>query len=268
VAKNGVYIVFNQKQLFVILFWVVNAGMLLSCQEQVNESIEQNRVEEKMTDTLFAPVEVLPEILDTCHWYDYLEQLGLVDIKAVDSTIWVDLKYATTDNFMQKDVYGCLRRCYLQPDVAQRIEVVQQELKSIDSTLSLKIFDGLRPRSVQQYMWDILDMPITEKTKFVSNPKNGSLHNFGAAVDITIVNTLTGDELDMGAPYDYIGVLAWPKKEPELLASGELSQEQVNNRILLRKVMKAGYFTNIQTEWWHFNACSREKAYQLYTIVE
>jgi zinc D-Ala-D-Ala dipeptidase len=260
--------VLKHNKRFVILFWWAQLGIFLSCQEQVNESREQNGVEVTMTDTVVEPIVVYPEIIDTCHWYGYLEKLGLVDIQAVDSTIWIDLKYATTDNFMQKDVYGCLRRCYLQPDVAERIVNVQQELKSIDSTLSLKIFDGLRPRSVQQYMWDILDMPITEKTKFVSNPKNGSLHNFGAAVDITIVNTLTGEELDMGAPYDYIGVLAWPKKEPELLASGELSQEQVNNRILLRKVMKAGYFTNIQTEWWHFNACSREKAYQLYTIVE
>jgi D-alanyl-D-alanine dipeptidase len=260
--------VFKQKKRLVILFLIAPAGFFLSCRDQVNESIEQKTVVDTDSISVSEPIAVLPEILDTCHWYAYLEQLGLVDVQTVDSTIWIDLKYATSDNFMEKDVYGCLRRCYLQPDVAQRIAAVQKELKSIDSTLSLKIFDGLRPRSVQQYMWDILDMPVEEKTKFVSNPKNGSLHNFGAAVDITIVNTLTGEELDMGAPYDYIGVLAWPKKEPELLANGELTQEQVNNRILLRKVMKAGYFTNIQTEWWHFNACSREKAYQIYTIVE
>ena len=131
--------------------------------------------------------------------------MGLVNIQSVDSSIVVDLKYATSDNFMKKDVYGCLRRCYLQPDVALRIKDSQSFLKSIDSTLSLKIFDGLRPRSVQQIMWDLLDMPIEEKTKFVSNPKNGSLHNFGAAVDITLIDVATGKELDMGTPYDFFG---------------------------------------------------------------
>jgi len=249
--------------LFIVLIFIMGCESVAD----KNYPVDSVKTMDEM-DTTILTIEPSIEIVDTCYWYDYLDGLGLVNVQDVDSTIVVDLKYATTDNFMNKDVYGCLRRCYLQPDVAQRIKDSQAFLKSIDSTLSLKIFDGLRPRSVQQYMWDILDMPMEEKTNFVSNPKNGSLHNFGAAVDITLIKIASGEELDMGTPYDYIGINAWPTKEPMLLAEGVLSQEQVDNRKLLRKVMKHSSFINIQTEWWHFNACSRVKAYEIYTIIE
>ncbi len=242
---------------------------MVSCKSVTDKSnsIDSVKMMDEMDTTLLLN-EIFQEVVDSCYWYDYLDGLGLVNVQDVDSSIVVDLKYATSDNFMNKDVYGCLRRCYLQPDVAQRIKDSQAFLKSIDSTLSLKIYDGLRPRSVQQIMWDLLDMPIEEKTKFVSNPQNGSLHNFGAAVDITLIDIATGKELDMGTPYDYIGINAWPTKEPMLLAEGVLSREQVDNRKLLRKVMKHSSFINIQTEWWHFNACNRAKAYEIYTIIE
>lgn len=249
--------------LFVLIILVVG------CKTKNDHSkLDESKKIVAVTDTSQTTSPLAAELLDTCYWYGYLDGLGLVDVQQIDSTVLVDLKYASEDNFMKKDVYGCLNRCYLQPDVAQRIKESQSFLKTIDSSLSLKIFDGLRPRSVQQIMWDILVMPITEKTKFVSNPKNGSLHNFGAAVDITLVNLETGEELDMGTPYDYIGINAWPSKEPMLLADSVLTQQQVDNRKLLRKVMKHSSFINIQTEWWHFNACSRTKAYEIYTIVE
>jgi D-alanyl-D-alanine dipeptidase len=250
-----------------ILFTLI--VFMVSCKSVTDKSnsIDSVKMMDEMDTTLLLN-EIFQEVVDSCYWYDYLDGLGLVNVQDVDSSIVVDLKYATSDNFMNKDVYGCLRRCYLQPDVAQRIKDSQAFLKSIDSTLSLKIYDGLRPRSVQQIMWDLLDMPIEEKTKFVSNPQNGSLHNFGAAVDITLIDIATGKELDMGTPYDYIGINAWPTKEPMLLAEGVLSREQVDNRKLLRKVMKHSSFINIQTEWWHFNACNRAKAYEIYTIIE
>jgi D-alanyl-D-alanine dipeptidase len=209
-----------------------------------------------------------PIIGAICDWDTYLINEGLVDLQDIDSSIRVELKYSTTDNFMERDMYGCLENCYLQPDVAERLKLCQDELKSIDSNLTLLVYDGLRPRLVQQFMWDLLDMPINEKTKFVSNPANGSLHNFAAAVDITLFDLFTLQPLDMGTPYDYIGVLAWPSKEPSLLKDSLLTQAQVDNRILLRKVMKKGNFFNIQTEWWHFNACYRDKAKELYHIIE
>lgn len=192
---------------------------------------------------------------------------GLVDIQSVDSTIQVELKYSSTDNFMGEDVYGGLNRAYCQPVVADDLKVCQTHLKSIDSTLSLLVYDAVRPRSVQQKMWDILDMPLYLKTRFVSNPKNGSIHNYGAAIDLTIVQA-NGLVLDMGAGYDDTSQVAYPRKEAYYLSRGVLTQQQLSNRELLRKVMRAGGFYNIQTEWWHFNRYNREKAKSLFEIIE
>lgn len=227
----------------------------------------------KQLDTLISEKDTLIKTpnIDSglyCIWDKYLSGEGLVDIQQIDSSLLVELKYSSTDNFMEKDMYGCLNKCYLQPDVAEKIKIAQAYLKKKDSTLSLLIYDGVRPRSVQQYMWDILDMPIYEKTKFVSNPKKGSLHNFGAAVDITLANAITKKALDMGTPYDYIGILAWPIKEKILLEDSLLTIEQVENRKLLRGVMRHGGFFNIQSEWWHFNSCYRDSAYYKYKIIE
>jgi D-alanyl-D-alanine dipeptidase len=117
-------------------------------------------------------------------------------------------------------------------------------------------------------MWDALDtIPFNERTKFVSNPANGSLHNYGAAVDLTICDE-NGVALDMGAGYDDIREIAYPKFENRFLETGELTIQQIENRKLLRKVMLSQRFTNIQTEWWHFNACSRATAKLKYEILK
>ena len=167
---------------------------------------------------------------------------------------------------METNVYGNLPRIYLQPEVAERLSTAQKALKKKDSTLTLLVYDGVRPVWVQQFMWDHLDMPLHEKTKFVSNPKNGSLHNYGCAVDLTLAS-LEGVPLDMGAGYDDVRKIAYPSMEAHFLETGELLQEQVDRRILLREVMKAGGFWNIQTEWWHFNAYNRAQAKELFDPV-
>jgi D-alanyl-D-alanine dipeptidase len=144
--------------------------------------------------------------------------------------------------------------------------MAQQYIKEIDSSLSLLIFDCVRPHHIQQLMWDTLKMPINEKTKFLSNPKNHSIHNYGAAVDLTISkNSL---ELNMGTPYDYIGKEAYPRMESHFLSTGYLTSKHIANRKLLRKVMKHAGFTNITTEWWHFNSCSRSEAKRKYKLIK
>lgn len=257
---------------FLFFTLVGSAFLVISCNQET-ESIDQPETVDIETVTIKTDTIELDTISQDiiepiCYWDEYFISQGLSNIQEVDPTIQVELKYSTEDNFMGKDVYGCLTNCYLQPDVADRLKICQAKLKSLDSNLSLLVYDGLRPRLVQQYMWDLLDMPLEEKVKFVSNPAKGSLHNFGAAVDITLYDETTHQPLDMGTPYDFIGVLAWPTKEPAMLQDSLLTQEQVDNRILLRKVMKEGKFFNIQTEWWHFNACYRDKAKELYWIVE
>lgn len=252
---------------------------LTNCVNETSQKIHSNSVaitENKKVDSVFKEVKLdtindkKEEKISTpiCDWDTYLENEGLVNIQALDSSIMVELKYSTEDNFMKKDMYGCLENCYLQPDVAKKLINAQQLLKEINPRLSLLVYDGLRTRSIQQYMWDILDLPLNEKVKFVSNPKRGSLHNFGAAVDITIYNIDSLKPLDMGAPYDYIGVKAWPTKEKLMLEKGIITQQHIDNRKLLRKVMTKAKFFNIQTEWWHFNSCYRKKAYEMYHIIE
>ena len=192
---------------------------------------------------------------------------GLTDVQTMDSSIVVDLKYSTCDNFLGLDVYGDLNKCYLQPDVAQKLKVSQKALKFKFPFYNLIIFDAVRPRSIQTKMWDTIAVPYYERSKYVSNPKNGSLHNFGAAVDVSIVDK-NGIELDMGTKYDYFGELAYPREEERMIKEGKLTHIQLLNRELLRGVMEAGGFFGITTEWWHFNSCFRNEAYTKYKIIE
>lgn len=186
-----------------------------------------------------------------------LKKLNLVDIHSVDSTILVDLKYTTTDNFMQKVLYDTLKNAFLQREVAIRLSKCQDYLKELYPNYSLLIYDAVRPLEVQKEMWESMDsLPPYQRGRFVSNPARGSVHNYGAAVDVTIVDS-SGTPLDMGAEYDDFRPIAFPSKEWKFLANGELTKSQVSNRKLLRKVMKSQFFRNIPSEWWHFNAYSR-----------
>ena len=216
-------------------------------------------------DTIREPV--IPDS-QFCALEQAIVDAGLVEVQQVVPAVLVDLKYTTEDNFMGLDLYGKLNRCYLQPDVAIKLKRAYNYLQHKDSSLTFLVYDGVRPRSVQQAMWDTLDMPAEEKAKYVSNPQNGSLHNFGAAIDLTLAYKEDGEALDMGTPYDFFGIEAYPIKEPLMLEKNRITQEAVDNRKLLRRCMMEGGFFNIQTEWWHFNSCYREEAIELYEIVE
>ena len=183
--------------------------------------------------------------------------LDLVTLSSLDGRILIDVKYATTDNFMNVQLYDTISSIYLNKEVAERLSKCQDLLDSLKPGFHLLVFDGIRPLQVQQEMWEALDsIPVYRRGKFVSNPAKGSVHNYGAAVDLTIVDA-EGNQLDMGAGYDDFREIAFPSSEYKFLASGELSQNQVNNRKLLRKVMRSQGFRNIPSEWWHFNAFSR-----------
>lgn len=220
-----------------------------------DDTVTAVRVAEKPGPAVLSPIE------------KKLVAAGLVDIRAVDSGIVVDLKYSTCENFLFMDVYGDLNKAYLQPDVAQKLEQAQLNLRSAYPYYSLLVFDAVRPRSIQRTMWDTIAVPPGERSKYVSNPQNGSLHNFGAAVDLSIIDE-NGIELDMGTPYDYFGELAYPREEQRLLHEGRLSHLQLINRGILRDAMQRAGFSPISTEWWHFNSCSRNEAMLKYKIVE
>lgn len=192
----------------------------------------------------------------------------LVDILTINPTIQVDLKYASIDNFMRRKLYTDIDKLYLQKEVAIRLGKCQEFLKKLRPDLSLLVYDGVRPLSVQREMWNALDtIPVAQRTKFVSNPASGSIHNYGAAVDLTLCDA-SGNPIDMGAGYDDIREIAYPKYEERYLKSGELTQNQIENRKLLRKVMQSQNFRNIPTEWWHFNAFSRAEAKKRFSLLE
>lgn len=224
-------------------------------------------VAEKKTDSLRVLV-VDTLIKEISPIERQLIEMGLVNIHDLDSEIVVDLRYSTNDNFIGVDVYGDFNECYLQKDVAEKLVAAQKNLKEHYPFYSLVIFDAVRPLHIQQMMWDTLVMPRGEKTKYLSNPakEKGSLHNYGAAVDLSIIDG-NGILLGMGTPFDFFGEKAHPVKEKELLENGTLTQREIANRELLRSVMRQAGFFGIQTEWWHFNSCTRAVAAEKYKMV-
>ncbi len=193
---------------------------------------------------------------------------GLVNIEELISDVKVELKYSTTDNFFGQDVYGDLTSAYFQPEVAEQLKKAAELLQSEYPNLTLLIYDGARPLSVQQILWDSLDKPDSIKPLYVADPKIGGLHNYGVAVDLTIYDVEAGKPLDMGTAYDFFGYEAYPDRELEMMAQGKINRAQVANREILRKVMKGAGFSGIGSEWWHFNAFSREEAGKKFQLVK
>jgi D-alanyl-D-alanine dipeptidase len=245
--------------LYIFLF--INSGCVEEQKEEINEEeipdsalTEDNNIQ---TVTTKSPGFIEKKLIVA----------GLVNVREIDSTILVDLKYSSEENFLGIDLYGELYHCYLQKKPAEMLAKAQKLLKAQFPDYSLLVYDGARPLYIQQKLWDTLDLPQIEKKKYVADPKIGSIHNYGSAVDLTIAH-VDGTPLDMGTPYDYFGDLAYPSKEAEMLKKGLLNEQQINNRELLRSVMLRAGFTSIKYEWWHFNAVSRERAKEIYKIID
>jgi D-alanyl-D-alanine dipeptidase len=203
--------------------------------------------------------------LDTSAMGRQMKSAGMVNIASIDTSIAVELKYSGADNFLRQDVYGDLCGCYLAKEAAMKLAEAQKILKKEYPGRSIKAFDCARPRNVQWKMWKLVkDGP---NRKYVAYPGTGSLHNYGCAVDGTIVDS-TGAELDMGTPFDSFDSLAQPRHEELFLKAGRLSRIQVENRRLLRRIMVKAGFHSIGTEWWHFEAISKNEAKARLPIIE
>ncbi len=195
-----------------------------------------------------------------------LEKMNLVDVSSLDDGIIVQLVYATPYNFLGKVLYKDLTRAYLQPEAAQKLLKAYKSLKKLRPDLTLVVYDTARPLSIQREMWDLVKN--TEWDYYVADPNNGGgLHNFGLAVDLSICDS-TGKSLEMGTPYDYFGYEANTDKEDELVRKGRISAKELENRLLLRKIMTEAGFKTIKSEWWHFNSCSLAEAKQKYKVIE
>lgn len=178
-----------------------------------------------------------------------MEQYGLVDIRSLNSSIKVDLKYSSKDNFIGEDMYGSLNTCYLQRDFARRVAKAQDELTRLHPGYSLLIYDGGRPMSVQRKMYErVANTPLRI---YVAPAKQGGRHNYGVAVDLTIVND-RGEVLDMGTPFDYFGEEAHIGNEDALVKSGRFKAVVKGNRALLQRVMRSAGMRPYDKEWWHY----------------
>lgn len=196
-----------------------------------------------------------------------LMEAELLDVQSLNSDIRVDLRYADTNNFLKTKLYPTLSKAYLTETCAKKLAVAQAILSLKNPEVHLLVWDAVRPVSVQKKMWESLDMPAEERGLYVSSPSNRSLHNYGCAVDLTIVEE-GGIPLDMGTDFDAFDSLAQPRFEWRNLSSGKLTQLQLDNRKLLRDVMKRAGFTTLPTEWWHFNCISRRVAKAQYRVIQ
>ncbi len=197
-----------------------------------------------------------------------MEKQGLVEVSSNAPGIWVELKYGTSDNFMGKDVYGCLRHAYVQKPVLQMLIKAQAALETTHPGYHLLVYDAARPLAIQRILWNSLTQyPPAERQKYVADPKQHSIHNYGSALDLTVADA-QGKPLDMGTKYDFFGDLAYPSKEKAMLAAGILSQKAYQNRLILRNAMQSAGFMRIEFEWWHFNAFSRADAKRRFPVVQ
>lgn len=192
---------------------------------------------------------------------------GLVDVAAMDSTIVVDLIYATADNFVGEVMYvDGPTHAWLHPLAADALVKASAHLRKTHPGLRLKITDASRPMSAQRRMYRTVRG--TSKAPYVSNPANGGgLHNYGMAVDVTLVDA-SGRELPMGTPVDHLGPEANITREEALVASGTITRQELDNRLILRKAMQAGGFKPLASEWWHFNLVSRPVARKRYRLLD
>ncbi len=194
-----------------------------------------------------------------------MEKQGMVDVYAMDSTLIIDLRYATTNNFTKKVLYDSLDIAYLHPLAAQKLVKAHKRLKELYPNYRFLIFDVARPLSVQKRMYQVVQN--TPYAAYVANPSRTGLHNYGMAVDLTICD-IHGNELDMGTHFDFFGSAAGTNKEEELIARGRLTRKQVDNRKILRSVLVEAGFQFIRGEWWHFNAVSLNTARANYKVIE
>jgi zinc D-Ala-D-Ala dipeptidase len=144
-----------------------------------------------------------------------------VNLKDYSKDFVYDMKYATSDNFLKAKVYDC-SECYLRMKTVKAL--VEANKTFMKMGYKIKFFDCYRPLDIQKKMWKIVSNP-----SYVADPKKGSIHNRGGAVDITLLDS-NGNELDMGTPFDFFGI--------------EASHNYSN--------LENG-FNSFDSEWWHYN---------------
>jgi D-alanyl-D-alanine dipeptidase len=163
---------------------------------------------------------------------------ALLDVQARLPDVVVDLRYATSDNFMKKAVYPPEARCLLIEPSLERLDAAASVLRAQGYRLTL--YDCYRPHAVQWELWKVLPRP-----GYVADPKKGSNHNRGGAIDLSLV-TLDGGVVEMPSPYDFFGPAAHHGFDGGTATSRA-------NRELLKAAMTGAGFTINPMEWWHYD---------------
>lgn len=167
----------------------------------------------------------------------------LIDIRALDPAITVEMRYATADNFTGAPLPGYLaNRAFLRREAAAAVTKVQRRLR--EAGLGLKVFDAYRPARATQAMVDWTARAGREDLLRNGYIASRSRHNLGLAIDLTLVELTTGRELNMGTPFDTFSSSAHTAN-----ASGTVAA----NRQALKAAMEREGFTNYDQEWWHYS---------------
>lgn len=167
-----------------------------------------------------------------------------------------ELRYAGFDNFAGRPLYDGMDCAWLRREAAEGLERAAAWLHQARPGFTLLVLDALRPQRVQEAIW--ADAAGTPTQMYFADPKRGSIHSFGMAVDVTLLDP-RGREVDMGSGYDEMTLRSHPAMDSEHLALGVLSAAQVAERGWLHAAMVRGGFHGIPTEWWHYDHGDRDQ---------
>lgn len=170
----------------------------------------------------------------------------LIKLSNGDSDILLDIRYATTNNFTEKQIYA-RSECYLNSVAYEHLMIAVELAKKLD--LKIKIFDAFRPKESQEKLWNYFPNP-----NFIAPPKKGSPHSRGAAIDMTLVDK-NNTELDMGTEFDEFSTLSYH-------GSKYISSKAFKNRNLLLGIMISSGWDFFRNEWWHYQLF-KSKSYPL-----
>lgn len=176
---------------------------------------------------------------------------AMIDLKKFIPGLVLEVRYATTNNFMNEKLYPAIRTTYLRRAAAKKLTTVQMELKKTGH--GLKIFDAYRPYSVTEKLWE----PVQDE-RYAADPRKGSCDNRGIAVDLTIITLADKKELNMGTGFDNFSDTAHH-------AFKNLPEKILQNRTLLKTTMEKYGFIALDTEWWHYYLPNAEE-YELMDI--
>jgi len=176
----------------------------------------------------------------------------------------VDLRYASTRNLLGQDLYSPHDCAWLHAEAADALARSAQWLNNQHPQLRLCVLDAARPHRVQERFW--AHVRGTPMERYFADPARRSIHSFGMAVDLTLVDQ-QGRELDMGTGFDDTTELSHPALEDQFAALGHLRPEHLTHRALLRHAMQHGGWQGIATEWWHFDFGDRETVRSRYRLI-